>query len=115
MDVNRACGLAHFRVRIGQRVLDEHRRAREAGRGVALVDIELVLPLDRDEHPRFRRMKIEMARPKTQPGAIEARPVSAPLAKPNVLIAPGSSGLSGLASLPRVTSSTVSFVGVARI
>src|ERR1700682_6756388 len=69
MDVNRSGGLAHFRVRIGQRVLDEQRRAGDAGAVIALVDIKLVLPLDRDEYPRLRRMKIEMARPKAQPGA----------------------------------------------
>src|ERR1700680_2629446 len=69
MDVNRSGGLAHFRLRIGQRVLDEQRRAREAGDGIALVDMKLVLPLDRDDHPWLRRMEVEMARPKTQPGA----------------------------------------------
>src|SRR5580692_4272264 len=68
MDVNRSGGLAHLWFRIGQRVLDEHRRAREAGADIALIDIKLVLPLDRDERPRLRPMEIEMARPKTEPG-----------------------------------------------
>ena len=82
--------------RVGQRVLDEHRVAREAAAVVELVDIKLVLPLDRDEDPGLGRMKIEMARPKAQPVAGRDRGEVASVRhcrSANVLIAPGSSGL----------------------
>src|ERR1700720_2643527 len=67
MDVNCSGGLAYFRFRIGQRILGEHRRAHEAGGRIALIDIKLVLPLYRDEHPGLRRMEVEVARAEAEP------------------------------------------------
>jgi hypothetical protein len=59
------------------------------------VDIQLILALNRDEHPRLPRMEIEVPGPKTRPlpGAIDAWFVSTPSLKPKTLSAPGSSGL----------------------
>ena len=69
MDVNCAGGLPHRRrlsdsvslTNIGSRLspLTEIER----------VDVELVLPLDRDEHPWLGRMKVEMARAEAEPVA----------------------------------------------
>src|SRR5262249_48917515 len=55
--------------RIGQRVLDEHRIAPERAVRSKLVDIELVLPLDRHEDPRLRGMEIKMPRSEAVPGS----------------------------------------------
>ncbi len=54
MDVDRAGGLRRPHVAgLGQRGLDEQRVAREPVVGHELVDVELALALDRDEHPRL--------------------------------------------------------------
>ncbi len=66
MHMDRAGGLPHRRLRVRQRVFDEHRLAPKPRAGAELVNIELVLPLDRDEHPRLGRMKVEVARAEAQ-------------------------------------------------
>ena len=62
MEVDRAGALAQRRFRVGERLLDEDRLAGEAGRRIALVDVELVLALDRHIDPRLGRVEIEMPR-----------------------------------------------------
>src|SRR5215471_1676164 len=67
VDVNRSRALTRPDIaRIGERLFDEERLRAECPVGFQFVDIELILPLDRHEHPRLRRMKIEMARPKAK-------------------------------------------------
>src|SRR5262249_69400 len=70
MHVDRAGALRGLDVdRVGQRLLDEQRlMARRAG-AIELVDVKLVLPLDRDVDPWLARMEVEMARPETEPVA----------------------------------------------
>ena len=63
MDVDRARGLPQLRGGIAEGVLDEQRFAREAGQGIELVDIELVLALDRNEDPWLARVAVKMPRP----------------------------------------------------
>src|SRR5262245_17928782 len=70
MDVDRAGALRRLDVDgIGERLLDERRVAAERAVRRQPVDIELVLPLDRDEHPRLARVEIEMPRPEAEPAA----------------------------------------------
>src|SRR5262249_1737230 len=60
MHVDRARALRRFDVGgIGQGIPDEDGIAAEATVGLQLVGIKLVLPLDRDVHPRLRWMEIE--------------------------------------------------------
>src|SRR5262245_64375335 len=70
MDVDRAGALRRLDADgIGQRLLDEQRIAAERAVRRQPVDVELVLPFDRDEHPRLARMEVEMPRPETEPVA----------------------------------------------
>src|SRR5262252_8729482 len=67
MDVNRTRGLPWADVaRIGKRRLDEHGVGREKVVRLEFVDIQLILALDRDEHPRLPRMEIEVPGPKAE-------------------------------------------------
>src|SRR4029079_15220687 len=68
MDVDRARALRRlFVAGIGQGVLDEYRLTAEPAGRLELVDIELVLPLDRHVDPGLGRVKIEMPRPEAEP------------------------------------------------
>src|SRR4029453_3292624 len=67
MDVDRACGLRRADVaRIGKRRLDEHGVGREKVIRLQFVDIQLILALDRDEHPWQSRMEVEVPGPKSE-------------------------------------------------
>src|SRR5215469_14554949 len=62
VDVDCPRALARRRFWISQSFFDEDRLVEEAGRLLQLIDVKLVLPLDRDEGPGFARMKVEMPR-----------------------------------------------------
>src|SRR5262249_58687192 len=63
MHMQRADALTKPRVGVGQRLLDEYWIARKSDLQIAVIDIELVLALDRDVDPRLRRVEVEMPRP----------------------------------------------------
>src|SRR5215468_3213171 len=70
MDVDRACGLPRTDVAgIGKGRRDEHGIRREKVIRLQFVNIQLILALDRDEHPRLPRMEIEVPGPKAEAGA----------------------------------------------
>ena len=69
MNVDGPRALRHGRVGIGQRVFVEQRIAAKAGLAIEGIDIELVLPLHGNKHPRLGRMKIEMPWPEAEPVA----------------------------------------------
>src|SRR5262249_5183494 len=67
MDVDRARRLPRADVAgIGKRRLDKQGVRREEVIRLQFVDMQLILALDRDEHPRLLRMKIEVPRPKAE-------------------------------------------------
>ena len=70
MDVDRARTLAWTHIaRVAEARLHEPRRGRELPIGLKIVEVYLVLPLDRDIDPRFGRMEIQMARAEAETGA----------------------------------------------
>ena len=107
MDVDGVGGLPGADIaRIGKGRRDEQGIGREQVIRLQLVDIQLILALDRDEYPRAAADgnpgAVAQSRGRV-PGAIDAWFVSTPLLKPKTLSAPGSSGLPSPALLPRVT------------
>src|SRR5215813_13230086 len=70
MDVDRAGSLPRADVAgIGKGRRDKYGVGREKVIRVQFVDIQLILALDRDEHPRLPRMEIEVSGPKAEAGA----------------------------------------------
>ena len=100
---------------IGERFLDEHRLAGQPGRRVALVDVELVLALDRHVDPRLGRMEVEMPRPEMHAvaGLDRGELRQHAVLEAEVLSDPGFTGLSPGALLPRVIRMTFLLSGVA--
>src|SRR5262249_13572206 len=70
MDVDRARGLPRAAVAgISKGRRDEHGVRRERVIRLQCVNIQMILALDRNEHPRLPRMEIEVPGPKAEAGA----------------------------------------------